>query len=166
MYLLDANVFIESKNRYYAFDTFPCFWEWLDIENKSDHVASIQLIYEELLKGNDDLKEWAKERQTSKWFLDNEDQQTQHLMGEISNWVMENKFKKAAKDEFLDCGDPWLIAKAKVIGATVVTQETGSDSINKVKIPNVCKALGIPYINTFKLLRDRNAIFTVGERRQ
>ena len=26
-YLLDSNVFIEAKNRYYAFDICPGFWE-------------------------------------------------------------------------------------------------------------------------------------------
>ncbi|PMD04330.1 DUF4411 family protein, partial [Brevibacterium paucivorans] len=26
MYLLDANVLIEAKNRYYAFDIAPGFW--------------------------------------------------------------------------------------------------------------------------------------------
>lgn len=28
-YLLDANVFIEAKNRYYGFDFCPAFWNWL-----------------------------------------------------------------------------------------------------------------------------------------
>lgn len=29
-YLIDANVLIEAKNRYYAFDIAPGFWKWLD----------------------------------------------------------------------------------------------------------------------------------------
>ena len=28
-YLLDANVFIEAKKRWYGFDFCPSFWEWL-----------------------------------------------------------------------------------------------------------------------------------------
>lgn len=31
MFLLDANVFIEAKNRYYGFDICPGFWRWLDL---------------------------------------------------------------------------------------------------------------------------------------
>jgi hypothetical protein len=38
---------------------------------------------------------------------------------------METNCKYPAKLEFLNCGDPWLIAKAKVMGATVITQEIG-----------------------------------------
>ena len=29
MFLIDANVLIEAKNRYYAFDIAPGFWYWL-----------------------------------------------------------------------------------------------------------------------------------------
>ena len=32
MYLLDTNVFIEAKNRYYSFDLAPGFWEWLEAD--------------------------------------------------------------------------------------------------------------------------------------
>ena len=28
-YILDANVFIEAKNRRYGLDFCPAFWEWL-----------------------------------------------------------------------------------------------------------------------------------------
>lgn len=30
MHLVDANVLIEAKNRYYAFDIAPGFWAWLE----------------------------------------------------------------------------------------------------------------------------------------
>ncbi len=30
-YLLDANVFIDAKNRYYGFDFCPGFWDWVDL---------------------------------------------------------------------------------------------------------------------------------------
>ncbi len=167
MYLLDANVFIESKNIYYGFDTFPGFWEWLDAEQMHGHLASIRMICDELLKGNDDLREWAIDRKISGWFLRNDDEQTQQVFALIAAWVMEQEFRDAAKSEFPDCGDPWLIAKARVIGATVVTQETFVPGIKKkVKIPNVCRAFDVPYINIFELLRERSAVFIVGGGRQ
>ena len=40
-YLLDANVFIEAKNRHYGFDFCPAFWEWLVEQNASKRVFSI-----------------------------------------------------------------------------------------------------------------------------
>jgi hypothetical protein len=53
-----------------------------------------------------------------------------------------------------------LIAKAVTAGATVVTQETYEPfRLNKVKIPNVCRAFGVPYLNTFDLLQQLRAKF-------
>ncbi len=41
-YLLDTNVFIEAKNRYYSFDICPAFWGWLAAASKTKTVASIK----------------------------------------------------------------------------------------------------------------------------
>lgn len=164
MYLLDANVFIEAKNFYYRFDTFPGFWEWLDVEKAKGHLGSIQPICNELLKGNDELATWIKEKKDSGWFLPVDNIETQHNLAQVASWVMSQPFKEAAKAEFLSVGDPWLIAKAKVLGATVVTQETfDAQNMKKVKIPNVCRAFTVPYINTFDLLRQTGATFTLRE---
>jgi hypothetical protein len=162
MHLLDANVFIEAKNHYYRFDTFPGFWNWLDAEHEKGRIASIKPIRDELLKGNDELAEWIKIRKDSGWFLPVDDVETQQFLAQIAAWVMAQPFKEAAKPEFLAGGDPWLIAKAKAIGATVVTQETfEARSMKKVKIPNVCRAFEVPYINTFDLLRQAGASFAL-----
>ncbi|HQE16557.1 MAG TPA: DUF4411 family protein [Mycobacterium sp.] len=60
MYLVDANVLIEAKNRYYAFDIAPGFWEWLEGAHATGEVGSIEAVRSELVGGNDELSEWAK----------------------------------------------------------------------------------------------------------
>lgn len=161
MHLLDANVFIEAKNFYYRFDTFPGFWEWLDIEQAKGNISSIEPIYDELLKGNDELAVWAKERRNTGWFLSVDDVETQKNFADVADWTMKGPFKETAKSEFMDCGDPWLIAKAKSIGVTVVTQETFDARIRRrVKIPNVCRAIQVNYMNIFDLIQQSGAVFT------
>jgi len=154
-YLLDANVFIEAKNRYYGFDIVPAFWEWLDRRQASGEIASIIPVYDELAQGNDDLSDWVKARKTSEWWLDVSDQDTQEAYGEIIAWVMSHQdFTQAAKDEFLAGADPWLIAKAKVLGVKVVTHEQlDLNARRKVFIPVVCKHFGVDYLDTFELIR-------------
>jgi len=160
MYLLDANVFIEAKNHYYSFETFPVFWDWLDEEQNLGYVTSIKMINEELLRGNDKLADWARERKNSEWFLPNTDTELQELYSQIVEWVMKQPFRHSAKLKFLNEADPWLIAKAKVIGATIVTLEAYKPDVKrKVEIPNVCRAFDVPYITTFELLRRRGAVF-------
>jgi len=162
MNLLDANVFIEAKNFYYRFDTFPGFWEWLDAQRANGELASIGPIRDELLKGNDDLAAWIKDRKKTGWFLAVDDMDTQRNLAQIADWVMAQPFKEAAKSEFLGGGDPWLIAKAKTIGATVVTQETfDAKSRKKVKIPNVCDAFNVLWIDTFDMIQQTGATFTL-----
>lgn len=61
MFLLHSNVFIEAKNRYYAFDLAPFFWEWLD-ELCEQEVRTITNIRDELLDGSDELADWMRDR--------------------------------------------------------------------------------------------------------
>ena len=47
-YLLDANVFIQTKNLHYGFDFCPAFWDWLVVQNEAGEVASIERVGDEL----------------------------------------------------------------------------------------------------------------------
>ena len=64
-----------------------------------------------------------------------------HIVNTYTGLVMQGKEKFAA--------DLFLIATAEVRGFTVVTEETGPDSLRK--IPGVCRALKIPSINLMEL---------------
>lgn len=66
-FLLDTNVFIEAKNRYYAFDICPGFWDWMDAVCDGD-IASIVSVRDEMTGGNDELADWAKDRKDAAWF--------------------------------------------------------------------------------------------------
>jgi PIN domain protein len=50
MYLVDSNVLIEAKNRYYAFDIAPGFWAWLDQAHQQSLACSIEAVRDELLR--------------------------------------------------------------------------------------------------------------------
>ena len=60
VFLLDANVFIEPKNRFYPFDVFPGYWAFLLQELGGEHVKSIMHVYDELMGHEDDLSDWTK----------------------------------------------------------------------------------------------------------
>jgi len=54
-YVLDANVFIEAKNKYYGFDICPGFWTSLVELNGSNRVFSIDRIRRELIQQDDQI---------------------------------------------------------------------------------------------------------------
>jgi hypothetical protein len=152
-YLLDSNTYIQAKNQYYGMEFCPGFWDWLDDRFEAGEVGSIELVGKELKEGNDNLAQWAKER--SGHFIKHDDDETQAVFAEIVNHVIAHDFNPANRDAFLAKGDPWLIAKAKVLGATLVTHEaTRSPLTKKVKIPNVCFEFDVRCISTFEMLRE------------
>jgi hypothetical protein len=65
MYLLDANVFIDAKNRYFAFDIVPAFWDWLVVQHQAANVFTVQAVYDEIVGGGDDLAAWMKAQPAS-----------------------------------------------------------------------------------------------------
>jgi hypothetical protein len=159
LFLLDSNIFIEAKNRYYGFDFCPAFWDFLDREIDKTTILTIKEVYNELSHGGDDLANWIKERKDSPFFIPFDDEDTQKEFAKIAQYVVSN-FSQAEANKFLDVADPWLIAKAKVLGATIVTQEVlAPANTKKVKIPNICVHFGVKYINPFDMLKSLEARF-------
>ncbi len=161
-YLLDANTFIEAKNRYYNMQVCPGYWDWLLLKSASNEIASISLVYDELKRGNDELKDWAIDHEDL--FLDISDEPTQQAFAEIAQYVSEqaSEMRSGAMEEFLSGADPWLIAKARISGMTIVTHEAFNAYIKrKFLIPNICRLFDVPYIDTFELLLTLEAEFVL-----
>ncbi|MFG1462464.1 DUF4411 family protein [Xanthobacter sp. DSM 24535] len=160
MFLFDTNVFIEAKNRYYAFDICPGFWDWMDHVVQAD-AGSIVMVRDELCNGGDELADWTIARRDHPWFLKVDDGDTQAAFAAIAAHVARGIYTDAAKANFLSGADPWLIAKAQVIGATLVTHEVAAPLAKKrVPIPNVCNHFRVPYLNTFDALRGLAGTFS------
>jgi predicted nucleic acid-binding protein len=152
MYLVDANILIDAKNRYYAFDIAPGFWAWLDQAHRNEQVISIDAVRDELLAGHDELADWAKARRD--FFLP-ADQLTVQNFAPLSTWAASQNYKPAALQEFTrDQADFALIAHAAGHGDIVVTNEQPRpDSRKKVKIPDACAAMGVRTADIFTVLR-------------
>jgi len=76
-------------------------------------------------------------------------------------WVYaQDQFLDAAKADFADGADGWLVAYTSSKGYVVVTHEVLNPDIKiKVPIPNVCDAFGVSYVNTFEMLRQLGVRF-------
>ena len=160
-YLLDANTFIEAKNRYYSMSICPGYWHWLERANQMQQLESIDFVAEELKSGNDELAKWTKDN--PQLFVSCDDIATQGAYALVINFIMELKqFQSNVKDEFLRGADPWLVAKAKATNGILVTHEKYNPDIKrKILIPNLCKQLNVQYLNTFELLERLQACFVL-----
>lgn len=167
-FCLDTSVLVEPSRRFYPFDFASSYWDWLASLGGKTWI-SVWEVYEEIVEGEyeDDLKRWVKEHRE---FFRELDEGAQIAFREISEYVRRN-YKPEKADEFFtrpngkDNADPYVIAMAKAKRLTVITFETPTGNINstrnpedgkyntKVKIPDVCIALGVDYNSLFYMMR-------------
>ena len=159
MYLLDANIFIQSNRAHYGLDFVPAFWEWLDRGHGARLLCSIEKIRDELDAGQDDLTVWASARKPM--FL-TMDATTAASLARLATWATTPavSYTPAAVAEFLASGDYQLVAYAHAHGHTVVTYEVSAPgSKKKIKIPDACIAMGVNCIDPYSMLRHETAKF-------
>ncbi len=161
-FLLDANVLIEAKRRYYRFGICPGFWECLAWHNSQGTLLSLDRVKAELQRGNDDLAEWADSVVPAGFFASTRHVGVENWFGEMVAWTQkQDQFFPQAKAEYAAGADPWLSAYAKEKSLIVVTHETlAPGSRNRVKIPNVCQAFGVEWIDTFDMLEGLGTRFS------
>lgn len=160
IYLLDSNTYIQAKNTYYHMDICPAYWDWLDKQFEAGLISSIKMVKDELKSGDDDLADWVKKRDSH--FISNNDEKTQNAFSAIAAAIMQGDYNLANRDNFMAKADPWLIAKAMTLGATIVSQELRVPLSSKsVKIPNICDIFNIQCINTFQFLKLLKANFVL-----
>lgn len=155
-YLLDANAFIEAKNRYYGFDLCPGFWDSLVVQHDNKRVFSVDRIADELLEQKDEIADWIENRAPETFFKKTEDQAVINQFQQMTNWVFgQSRFLDAAKAEFASVADGWVVAYAAVNGLVVVTfEQYEPQAKRRVPIPNLCVEFDVEYVDTFAMLRD------------
>lgn len=155
MRLLDANVLIDAKNKYYPIERVPQFWDWLIRNAEYSRIKIPHEILDEIKAGTkkDELSEWIKRREKT-LLLDEE------VDNSLINRVMERGYeiKIPTTVDLRKMGrDPFLIAYALAKpDRCVVTLEASSPRKQRAnrKIPDVCDQLNIRCIDTFAMLRE------------
>lgn len=159
-YLLDADVFIRTKNLHYGMDFCPAFWDWLVKEHENDRVFSVEKVGDEVQAGNDELSEWAEARGLE--FFLRPDAAVFPALARVSEWATGRNYEAAAISTFLQVADYYVVAQALAGGHTVVTHEVPSASTRKIKIPDGCIGLGIKCVSPYEMLRKEHARFVLG----
>lgn len=156
MFLVDSNVLIEAKNRYYAFDIAPGFWAWLDYAHTNRIACSVDPVRVELLEGDDELSTWA--RGHADFFRPIDADAASHF-APLTSWAQSKQYTAAALTEFLtNAADFFLVAYAAAHSHTLVTHEQPRpEARRRVLIPDACQAMGVKYVNTFTMLRSTRA---------
>lgn len=159
-YLLDANVFIQAKNLHYGLDFCPAFWQWLIDKQAAGRVLSIDKVGDEIAAGADELTDWMRERGNG-LFVRTDAAVASHF-GTVSGWAMGQQYEPAAISTFLQVADFYLIAHALANNHVIVTHEVPANTTKRIKIPNACIGLGLPFMTPYEMLRREQARFVLG----
>ncbi len=155
---------MNAKNFEYAFDICPGFWELLERGFKHGCIVSHDKVRNEIMAGNDNLKEWVETLDQSVFQKETEDEIAKYL--EMCKWAKEGIYTPEAVREFESThkADSLLCAKAGVQRLTIVTQEKPNPQrARKIKIPDVCSAFGIDTVMVHDLVRELKAAFYLPE---
>lgn len=161
VFLLDANIFIQAKKDHYRFSTFPSYWRLLEARASNGHtMVSINSVKDEIDALNDDLSDWAKSKCPGSMFVPHADAKTIAVAPQITLWANSQSFTPAAIAEFLSVADYWLVSHAVAHNYTVVTAEKSEPlRKNKIKIPDACKAHGVPVCTPWDMLESLGVSF-------
>lgn len=152
-YCLDANVFIEGWNKYYSMALCPTYWEIIDSLAKEGRLFSPIEVKKEILKEDDGLAAWIKSKPYI--FKDINTNVQVHLRD-----IMASHPRLVDSTRQRSIADPWVIAFAIEENAIVVTKEmpTGPNS-RRIKIPDVCKDLRVPWMDDFEFAKEIGITF-------
>jgi hypothetical protein len=129
-YCIDTSALISAWYERYKPNRFPPLWKQFDALIIEGRLLSSLMVLDECSRRSPELHAWLKEREAM--FLPPDEAvqaRVDHIVNTYTRLVEQGKEKFAA--------DPFLIATAEVNGYTVITEETGPDSLRK--IPSVSR---------------------------
>ena len=129
-YVIDTNCFISGINEIYSPDIFPSLWENIDGMISNHEILLIQEVIKELEQKMDSPPQWIlPHKSMHKKFSGNQNiiQNVENKFAQLKITFTSNKTKDV---------DLRIIAWAKTMGATVITQEKAGGGGHK--IPTIC----------------------------
>lgn len=145
LYSMDTSALVDGMGRYYRPSVFQSLWQRMDRLIEEGRLFATEEVEIEIERKADHLSEWCRDR---KGMFVEVDAAIQPVVSEIL--LAHGRLVKALSNR--SAADPFVIALAKVRGASVVTSERPSGSLDKPKIPDVCEAMGIPCLSMMEMM--------------
>ena len=144
MYIFDTNSLSVILKHYYP-ERFPSLWTKLNGMLTEGDVKLVRESYNEImiLNAKDRPAQWAKDNRKLFSTPSAEELQIVNEIFKVSHFQQLIEKKKILSGR--PVADPFVIAKAKIEDAIVVTEELFKE--NAAKIPNVCEYFDVECIN-------------------
>ncbi len=164
LFVVDSNFFIQAHRENYPLDIAFSFWNKVKELAQDGKIISLDKVKNEIYDRNDALELWCKANLPENFFKDST--QIMAAYGQVVAWAvsMNTHYMPNALNEFLSAeeADAFIIAFALADheNRVIVTQEKSElNRKNKIKIPDVCQAMSIQYVNTIDMFRQLGETF-------
>lgn len=144
-YSVDTSALLDAWVRYYPPDVFDTLWKRVDGLISESRLFVVDEVSRELERKDDEVYQWVMNRRAMIVPLDEE-------LLRIGATII-NRFKSltASKSAMSGSADPYVISLAQQRQWVVVSAEKPKPS--RPRIPDVCRALGIPCITMVEMFR-------------
>ena len=146
-YILDTNILRTLLNYFpKKGKRYEEVWDKIDKKIKAEEYISVDECYNELAKQFSDRTEqyrWFKDHK--EMFKNPSDKESIIMSNLLKNPKMRETIHQRNILENRPSADVYIVAKAKALGATVVTSEKFKP--NSAQLPNLCNELQVPYIS-------------------
>ena len=144
-YCIDTSAWMDGWVRDYPQDVFPTLWTNLEEHVEDRAIVSSEEVYIEIAKKEDGLHDWIKDRKEMLIPIESEIQEIVFELLSTYPRLVDTKRNRSQ-------ADPFVIATAEYIEATVVTGERPSNNLTSPKIPDVCNERDIRCISFLEML--------------
>ncbi len=165
-FLIDTNSILTPYKTYYPFDFAEKFWTQLQEKIENGNIVIMDIVRDELRKGNDELTDWINGFDRDLILFRN-NQSILSEYGNVINYInQESCYSEKALMSWSDASiaDAWLIAASVVYGYTIVTFEKPNGNLNSInpsknaKIPDVAQRFNVECCDIFYMMRELKII--------
>jgi hypothetical protein len=152
LYSFDTSAFIKGRRDLLPPEVFTTLWARVEERIATGVIRASDEVQREIGRRDDVIKAWASSQGGLFVSLD-------QAIQVATNRVLDEHPKLVGRGGGRNEADPFVIALACARNGVVVTEETLSGNLEKPRIPDVCRALGVDCMNLVQFVRDQGWTF-------
>jgi hypothetical protein len=151
-YSFDTSSLLNGRRDLFPPGTFVTLWSSIESMITNGDIRCVDEVRNELARRDDAIHDWAKSQPDLFVPLAADVQRAaREVLGAHPRLVGVGGGRNSA--------DPFVIALARAQAGVVVTEETLSGNITKPRIPDVCEAMGVPWLNLVRFVQEQGWTF-------
>lgn len=144
-YSFDTSSLLNGRRDLLPPTVFASVWEDIESMIGDGAIRAVVEVRNELRKRDDEVRAWAEGQDNLFLELETDIQRA-------TSRVLATHPKLTGVGGQRNQADPFVIGMALARGATVVTEERPTGRLEKPRIPDVCHAMGVPWLDLVRFL--------------